>query len=335
MFDVGTYRYQCIDYSLLDPYLRTFLAKPLHKHIPIWFPANCISLIGHLCIWIVFFLTLHKSSDRVVWIGLLLLQLYMILDVLDGMQARVTKTGSPLGEYIDHGGDAFNCGLIVYSSLALLKVTSDWFYYVLIGLGLVIFSLVSLEKKITGFCVFPKIGNVELQTVLIVFFAALQIPWIGDSLDAIWLGFSIATWVLFSIALVGGLSSIISSLRRIGLPPKPYCIFLFLSGLLIVILITQEKTCTTSTLILIFFMATYNSEILFSHLAQQPLPWPDWASSLLIALLVVMSHLGWFVPNEFFYAFLAYLFLRAFLSVMRVFRYYGQFWVWINPAQSQ
>ena len=331
MFDVGTYRYQCIDASLLDPYLRKFCAKPLHKLIPTWIPANGISLLGHLCVWIVFLLATHKPSVAVMWSCLLLLQCYMVLDVLDGMQARVTQTSSPLGEYIDHGGDAYNCGLIIYSSLALLNVTSDWFYYVLIGLGLLIFSLVSLEKKLTGYCVFPKIGNVELQTFLIVFFAALQIPWINKPLTVVCLGFSIATWILFFMALIGGISSIVTSLKRISVTPKPYYVFLILSSLLVITFIVQASPRALSAIMLVFFMATYNSEILFSHLTQKEVPWPDGISSVVIVLLMAVSYLGYFVPKDLLLLFLAYLILSALISINRVFRYYRQFWVWINP----
>lgn len=334
MFDIGTYRYQCLDHSLLDPYLRQFYAKPLHKFIPKWVPANCISLLGHLCVWGVFLLTTHGSSVAVIWGCLLLLQFYMVLDVLDGMQARVTQTSSPLGEYIDHGGDAYNCGLIIYSSLVLLNVTSAWFYYVLISLGLIIFSLVSMEKKITGYCVFPPIGNVELQTFLIVFFAALQIPWVGKPLSAVLLGFSIATWILFAIALIGGVLSIVSSLRRIAILPKPYYLFLILSGLLVTTLMIQGLSCSLSSLILIFFMATYNSELLFSHLSKQQIPWPDWASGVVIVLLIVISLGGLRVQIDIFYAFWAYLVLRALFGINHVFRHYGQFWVWINPRSN-
>lgn len=331
MFDVGAYRYQCIDHSLLDPYLRLFFAKPLHKLIPKWLPANCISLLGHACVWSVFLIATHKPSLTVIFCCLFLLQSYMVLDVLDGMQARVTQTSSPLGEYIDHGGDAYNCGLIIYASLTLLNVTTTWFYYVLIGLGLVIFSLVSLEKKTTGYCVFPNIGNVELQTFLVLFFSALQIPSIGTSLAVHYYGLSMSTWILLSIAIIGGALSIRNSLKRITKLPAPYYIFLILSGSLILTLTLQNVPCSLSVLILVFFMATYNSEILFSHLTQQEVPWPDKISGLIIVFLMIMTYLNYGVQQDVFYALLAYFIFKAFLRISHVLGHYRQFWVWINP----
>ena len=330
MFDIGSYRYQCVDHSYLDPYLRKFFAKPLHKIIPNWFPANGISLLGHLCVWSVFFLSTRNTSPSQVFACLVLLQLYMILDVLDGMQARVTKTSSPLGEYIDHGGDAYNCGLIIYSSLAILNVTSTWFYLVLIGLGMVTFSLVSIEKKVTGSCVFPKIGNVELQTFLILFFAALQMPCIGKPLSTIWCGFSIATWILLSIAVIGGSLSIVNSLKRIAKLPSAYYFFLIQSSFLIYVLVTQSIPCTLSVLILIFYMATYNSEILFSHLTKQKIPMPNLIEGLMITLLFVINLLQLQTQINFFFAFLVYLIFSALWRINHVFCHYGQFWVWVN-----
>lgn len=334
VFNVGSYQYRCIDHSLLDPYLRAYYAKPLHKLIPTWVPANCLSLLGHACVWCVFLLVITTTKPACIWLCLFLLQLYLVMDVLDGMQARVTQTSSPLGEYIDHGGDAYNCGLIIYSSLLLLKVTSDWFYYVLIGLGTLIFSLVSLEKKVTGYCVFPRIGNVELQLFLIVFFALLQVPSIGNLLSTQWLGFSMATWVLFSITFVGGIMSFHSSLTRIPSLPLPFLVFIAQCSLLVTTLIWQSSSRTLSSFILMCFMATYNSEILFSHLTKSKLPWPDWISSLVIILLFAVSSLQSHVSIDLFYAFFVYLIIRALWAGRNVLRYYGQFWVWVNPTQD-
>ena len=334
MFNVGHYQYRCIDHSLLDPYLRHYFAKPLHQLIPSWVPANYLSLLGHLCVWSVFFLVITTTKPAFIWVCLFMLQLYLVIDVLDGMQARVTQTSSPLGEYIDHGGDAFNCGLIIYSSLFLLNVSSDWFYYVLIGLGTLIFSLVSIEKKLTGYCVFPKIGNVELQLFLIAFLALLQIPTLENRLSIPLLGFSIATWVLFFIAFVGGLMSFHSSLSRIPRLPLPFWFFIIQSSLLILVLIGQSSARTLSSLILICFMATYNSEILFSHLIKSKLPWPDWTSCLAITLLISARMMQWHVPIDLFYVFFVYLIIRALWAVRNVLHYYEQFWVWVNPTQD-
>lgn len=327
MFDVGDYKYCCKDDSLLDPYIRRFVAAPIHRLIPIQVPANIISIFGHFCVWIVFFLSIKLPSKSACLLGMVFLQFYMVLDILDGMQARLTHTSSPLGEFIDHGGDAFNCGFIIYASLYFLNVQQSWFILVMITIGTLIFSLVSLEKKTTGSCDFPKIGNIELQCFLFVLLASMQIQAFNHMFSRVFGGLSVASWLLFSLSLVGAGMSIKTSLRRILYWPKEYLFFCFLSSILAAELIWKSIPCLEAALILIFFMATYNCELLFSHLSKKSIPWPDQISAIMIGLFCVIGL--W--QNVFGEILLLYLFGRAIFVCVTILRYFNPFWLWVNP----
>lgn len=86
---------------------------------PPWLAPNLITTVGGLAVVIAAIVMLIYSPnlegaapDRVYLVCGLLVFLYQTLDGSDGKQARATKSGSALGELMDHGVDSITAVLI-------------------------------------------------------------------------------------------------------------------------------------------------------------------------------------------------------------------------------
>ncbi|KAL3906392.1 MAG: hypothetical protein SGPRY_010565, partial [Prymnesium sp.] len=117
---VLAYRYIPPSLSLLERlYLEAFWDLLAARVYPSWLAPNVITLLGVMCDVAAFSLAAYHSvalrGEAPSWVyatnGLLLLA-YQSFDGSDGKQARRTRSGSALGEFMDHGLDALVIGLI-------------------------------------------------------------------------------------------------------------------------------------------------------------------------------------------------------------------------------
>lgn len=123
------YAYSSQDDSLVSKYiLKPFYTK-LVQYIPTWVAPNLITLLGlgfSVCS-VVKTIVYNSGFDAVMpkWVYFSFafeLFMYQTLDALDGLQARRTKSSSPLGELFDHCVDAINTTLGVISFAAVLNM---------------------------------------------------------------------------------------------------------------------------------------------------------------------------------------------------------------------
>lgn len=94
------------------------LCKPVLEYTPSWVSPNAISLANFGLNWGVLWLSLERPADPLQnLLGACLCGLgmiwSMILDCLDGMQARKTNQCSKLGELLDHALDAISVPISV------------------------------------------------------------------------------------------------------------------------------------------------------------------------------------------------------------------------------
>lgn len=140
---------------------------------------------------------------------------YVTMDAIDGMQARRTKSSSPLGQLFDHGCD---CAITTVFSLMMmnaLEVGPSWKSLAIVTSVQVAFFLSQWEEKYTGICrtsVGGLFGVTESQLMLIVqMFVSAVNPQIGSMVvyesyvlrDA-WFLFYVGFMVLASIFCVAG-----------------------------------------------------------------------------------------------------------------------------------
>jgi phosphatidylglycerophosphate synthase len=104
--------------SSFEPWLVENVCKPILEHVPRKVHPNSISVGNHILCWAIFialasapFVAPGLAFSLRIFAGLGLVA-SMILDCLDGMQARRTGRTSPLGAVLDHWLDALNLPLV-------------------------------------------------------------------------------------------------------------------------------------------------------------------------------------------------------------------------------
>ena len=174
------------DLSLTYRYVMTPLYKRLINYIPLSLAPNLITLMGTLCVVFPHLLLVSYSYDIqtpapsfVYALNGLGIFCYMILDNLDGRQARRTGMSSPLGHLFDHGCDALNvtiAGLTVAASLRLgggSGMMSLLPYWVVWTLGQFVCYMATLEEFFTGSMILRQINGPNEGIIVIVLFLLL------------------------------------------------------------------------------------------------------------------------------------------------------------------
>ncbi|KAF2075427.1 hypothetical protein CYY_003256 [Polysphondylium violaceum] len=120
-FNLPTYKGgTTIDNSLMYNYVISPTCNVLVEYIPKCIAPNLITAIGLFCQLLGLGLACYylgfenTKDDSHRWVHLFsgaMVFIYMMLDNIDGKQARRTKTSSPLGELFDHGCDSWTVGL--------------------------------------------------------------------------------------------------------------------------------------------------------------------------------------------------------------------------------
>lgn len=153
-----TYRY------ILSPYVYDVLIG----YVPRTLAPNAITFVGFLCTLIahVFVVTYPDSRSCVFGAGCGQL-IYMVLDNLDGRQARRTASSSPLGHLFDHGCDAINVTLatLTMTTALRLNLAQAWMFVVLAQIGLV---ACGIEEYVTGRMILREINGPNEGVLLLV-----------------------------------------------------------------------------------------------------------------------------------------------------------------------
>ncbi|CAH1244463.1 CEPT1 [Branchiostoma lanceolatum] len=132
------YKFKAEGASLLDINVLKVFWGYLVEHIPMWVAPNVISFLGLAALVITtfpLFLYCPTATEEVPWwfytnsvIGLFLIQ---TLDAVDGLQARRTGNGSPIGAIVDSACDivAFGIGVTSCSVAMQLGTSPEWMFY--------------------------------------------------------------------------------------------------------------------------------------------------------------------------------------------------------------
>lgn len=122
---VTSYRYRGVDRSITYRYVLSPIYNRLISLVPLTMAPNSITLIGFLATFSAHVILMSYSASAKSelvepprWANgyaALALLFYIVMDNLDGRQARRTGTSSALGHFVDHGFDALNVTLAAAS----------------------------------------------------------------------------------------------------------------------------------------------------------------------------------------------------------------------------
>ena len=325
------YRYNCVDESVLLPILKKHIFIPLHRWIPYWIPANYLTLVSIVMMWGIFlyFTIVDLPSGLEIGAAVLVITAYVIFDHFDGLQAKLTQTSSPLGEWLDHFSDVFNGAIVVYLGFKCLHLPLDGLFLVLTWLNFLAFAATYVEQRIRKELYFGKVGSLEGVVLMILVFALC----ISENGRAFWhfeLGWPLYHYLLASFAL-GCLGTIFTCLHRIGRLPKEFLVFGIGGSLLVVLGIYLDLSSGW----LFCAITIFSSEFILRNMAQH-LAGQEGAAIDLVVFGLLVGLVGWYWlswnPIPLLMLFNLGLALSMLMRCRRLFVQWRQHWLWWNPS---
>lgn len=321
------YAYVCEDHSLLLPFYRRHLAPLWFAPVPRWLPANFITLASSACMWVVFLLSLRAADFAPVPLAatfLILTQIYLGYDHVDGMQAKATGTSSALGEYLDHSLDVYHGALVVFAACALIGSMPPLVMLFVVWCTLQAFAATMVEEKERGALYFGKFGAVEAM----ILFNAFYLSWMIPAVRAWWNSPLVFGLPAYTLLVVGGscgcLGATVDCLRRIGRLPPSFAAYLVTSLLLTGALARLPAPSWCAITALLLHSGDYGGRVIGSHLLRRPPVWPDF-------LAPGLALLAPFGPAWLPFVLVAWLALKTAWGMVTVILPLRADWRWRNP----
>ena len=222
--NLHTYQYEGGDYSLLYQHVLSPLASRLSLLLPESISANLITYLGHLSLtcgyvlcWVHCGLSLNcRPPAWILWLTLALYFAWIVLDNIDGKQARRLGISSPLGLLFDHQVDALN----VFTTATFFGIVSgygdspytigSWF------VAVIPFYLFTWEELNIGKLEFPMLSGTSEGTVMLGGIMALMIWNTPAELSTV-LVFGLPLPIfIFWLAVALGLLNAVYNLQRVA-----------------------------------------------------------------------------------------------------------------------
>lgn len=174
---LGEYKNQGEDRSFTYRYVLSPMYNRLIHFVPIWIAPNLITLIGFLIAISGHIVAVFQPTPMGSVAAAFGQLLYMILDNLDGRQARRTGSSSPLGHLFDHGCDAMNVSLAAHSlgSVLQLPAIELWLLVFISQLSLLTSSV---EEYATGAMILHEINGPN-EGILVLVSSHLLVAYYG------------------------------------------------------------------------------------------------------------------------------------------------------------
>ncbi|OQR86511.1 CDP-alcohol phosphatidyltransferase [Thraustotheca clavata] len=153
---IAEYQYKPGSMTWLDTKF-TYFWNGVVEYLPLWLAPNVITLFGTFMIVsssILLFLHSPTMTEEIpAYISVLLaicLFIYQTCDAIDGKQARRTGTSSPVGQLLDHGGDAI-CNVFTNLAVGLSVGTGPTYELLLVmSIASIVFFMAQWEEYHTG-----------------------------------------------------------------------------------------------------------------------------------------------------------------------------------------
>lgn len=320
------YQYRCNDYSMLTPLFKQWIITPLIRFVPWVIPANIITIISNLFVYLALFVSLrpHWLGDGTPLFIASCFIIYLVGDHLDGAQAKRTGTGSALGEFCDHYLDAFNNGIIVFIMLNTFAIHHPGVTVSIIAISYLAHMSVFYEQFKTGWLTFERIGSLEgvmLSALLIGLstvdsFYSLMTYRIAET-------FSVAEAVIAG-STFGALLTFIQTARRTPDIQRGYWIFALLlsvAGISGIYVLDNFQ----SFVILTLYASLYIGWIMYGHLIDGQERQTDLVAPALLLVCAITQ-----VSEYVFWLTSLYLAARIVHLVFKTFSTLGVYWVWQN-----
>ena len=177
--------YVFTDRSVMRPWVTRVWFARLFPLLPRWLAANLVTLLSTGILLVVLAAALYANrlgSGTFGLVQLIAIQVYVVGDHLDGMQATATGTTSPLGDFLDHHCDLWAALVLVFGFWTLIGPAPSWMLALHVLLVLTGFAITYVERAERRHLHFTSLGTLEL----IVIGSAFYLSWLLPSLRAWW-----------------------------------------------------------------------------------------------------------------------------------------------------
>ena len=321
------YSYRCHDFSLLTPTFKKWFVAPLLPLVPWVVPANIITIISNLFVYLGFFIAYnyHSPFSRLIIATCMLI--YLVGDHLDGMQAKKTGTGSALGEFCDHYLDAFNNGIILFTAFLVFDISDPILVSVTLAASYLAHTAVFYEQFKTGWLTFEKLGSLEAVLLISVVIGLAAISRVYLFLTTETFSSYGIIELVFGLSAIGAASTFVTTVVRT--PDKKKQLWLFVIGLIVLTFLAFNTLSSFQSFVLItLYSSLYVGLVMKAHLVDGIEQLPDF---VIPATLLIMQFIS---PADFSLAFLilsVYLGGRISVLVFQSFAALKIYWVWSNP----
>lgn len=321
------YSYRCHDFSLLTPGFKKWFVAPLLSFVPWAVPANIITIISNLFVYVGFFVSLyyHTPLSRLCIAGCMFI--YLVGDHLDGMQAKRTKTGSALGEFCDHYLDAFNNGIILFTAFLVFDIKDPVLIAVVLATSYLAHMAVFYEQYKTGWLTFEKLGSLEaVLLILLLIGVSAMAPVYNLFCQSITGSYRVIDF-MFAASALGATNTFIATLKRT--PHRGNEVWFFIVGIIALAYMVMNLVRPIELFLLITLYASlYVGIIMRGHLVDGIERGPD---LVIPGTLIILFFIEPTNPRAIFWMLVLYLSIRILVLVYQTFNALKTYWVWSNP----
>jgi ethanolaminephosphotransferase len=326
--------------SLLWPRFEKYVSDPLFKFIPWGVPANMMTLIGNLCMFLATLAAYYasrgggggRSHPFNYWQLIpLLICIYFIGDLLDGKQARRTGTCSVLGEFLDHFFDILVMGQVLAMLFFAYQMNSPLITGAVICIGYFPLFGSYYEQYYTNTLYFEKISSFES----ILFSTALCCLGFVDGArtflkQKLFLNLSIIDMAILIAVITAIVLGVRNLLRAGNLGRKRYYVF-FPLVVLTLFFSAHYFTAYSIIFIMTFYCGSYVQRFMLAYVKEEKEPAPDFVFPILLGAALFLK-----LPREMVVPVgIGYQCACMFLVFLSGFVSFKDGWVWINPTRQK
>ncbi len=332
---MSAYSYKADDQSLLTPFMYKCFVNPLLKVIPMSVPANIITLISNSFVLIAFLIAYFNylnATTKFFWLIPILCFSYVVGDCSDGLQARRTGTGSPLGEYFDHFLDSFVTGFITGIFLLCFRVTNPIIIFLLYQLLYIGQIGTFWERLHLGVMKFFKISTTEGVVSLSVFAALYALEPIRQlNAENLIRNFSIFELMILFGYLIAGITGFITIIQTKKISFRLF-LHIALSFIVGAVLVWQvQASILFCTIIISFYNVFFIASILETTNEGGRERFPDIIIPMSCVLFFTIPNLAFQI--QIFQA--VYLFFRILVQFELFLKKHKDCWYWKNPKMEE
>lgn len=344
------YTYSAENASLLDAFMEAYIVKPLVNKLPYWLPANIITIISNSLVFLSFVIAMQctKNNYRLWFLIPIFVCIYLIGDCLDGAQARRTKTGSPLGEFLDHFLDTFVNGELIIPILTVYNVKNPYIVFSVLLVAYITQASAFWERFKNGHMHFGKFSSSEsilTLTILLTlgcfknirdFFAInlIQIEFIKGFIQKMpqWIqNLSIVDAMFIIFVIIAVANTVMTFVRTRGFTVR-FGLYILSSAIVaIVAMIMNEDMHHLPCFTLALLNINYIASLLSSIVMKEKDHYPDFFLAIFMTLMLILKISSPILTAFYFIYTIVLVSIRASLFFAKN----NKYWVWKNPENKE